>query len=187
MTAETLLPQLLVVLGIGFLAANLRILFDFLRFLRLRSTALLVWPRQRPPFYGLLLALGVVSGALVIIKLVVQDRPPVQAFGESMMLLYYGYALPLSLRIGQGFYENGVWADSGFIPYSQIGGLTWREGDQVTLLLVSRVRQLARRLVVPQTHYAAVRRLLREKIAAHDIDFTGHGLDLGLEDSRDLV
>ena len=34
------------------------------------------------------------------------------------MLVYYGYALPLSLRIGHGFYEEGIWADGGFIPYS---------------------------------------------------------------------
>jgi hypothetical protein len=63
-------------------------------------------------------------------------------FGESMMLLYYTYALPLSLRIGRGFYEDGIWAESGFIPYSQIGGLTWREEGQVTLVLMYRMRSL---------------------------------------------
>ena len=43
------------------------------------------------------------------------------------MLVYYVYALPLSLRIGRGFYEDGIWTEGGFMPYSRIGGITWRE------------------------------------------------------------
>jgi transposase-like protein len=73
------------------------------------------------------------------------------------------------------------------MPYSQIGGLTWREGEQVTLVMMSRMRNFASRLVVPRHHYSAARRLLREKIAAHDIHFTGKPLDLGLHDERDDV
>ena len=65
------------------------------------------------------------------------------------MLVYYCYALPLSLRIGRGFYEDGIWADGGFMPYSHIGGLTWREDDKVTLVLMHRMRAFARQLVVP--------------------------------------
>src|SRR2546428_643748 len=113
MQPEILLPRILIVLGIGFLFQNVRLLLDFLRFLRLRSSAILTWPRQRPPFYGLLLALGVVFGVLIFYKLVIQQRPPVQVFGETMMFLYYGYSLPLSLRIGRGFYEDGIWAETG--------------------------------------------------------------------------
>ena len=44
---------------------------------------------------------------------------PVDVFGETMMLIYYGYAVPLSLKIGRGFYEDGIWADAGYIPYSR--------------------------------------------------------------------
>jgi hypothetical protein len=104
-----------------------------------------------------------------------------------MMFVYYAYALPLSLRIGRGFYEQGIWAEGGFIPYSKIGGLTWREGEEITLVLIYRMRNLARRLVVPIPYYSAARRLLREKIAAHDIQFTEKGLDLGAHDDRDSV
>ena len=82
-----------------------------------------------------------------------------------MMFLYYGYLLPLSLRIRRGFYEDGVWTDTGFIPYHEIGGISWREGEhQVTLIVISRLRNLARRLAVPPEHYGAARRLLRDKI-----------------------
>jgi hypothetical protein len=182
-----LLPRVLFVLGLGFLVANLRLLLQFIRFLRLRSSALLTWPGRRPPFYGLLLVLGAVLSILIIYKLGVLQQHPKEVFGESMMLVYYGYALPLSLKIGRGFYEDGIWADGGFMPYSSIGGLTWREEGQITLVLMHRMRAFARRLVVPDSYYGAARRLLRDKIAAHDIHFTGKTLDLGLHDERDDV
>jgi hypothetical protein len=181
------LSRVLFVLGVGFLIANLRLLLQFIRFLTLRSSALLTWPGRRPPFYGLLLAIGMTLGMVIIYKLVVLRQHPVQVFGESMMMVYYGYAVPLSLRIGRGFYQDGIWADGGFIRYSNIGGLTWREGEQVTLVMMHRVRTFARRLVVPDGYYGAARRLLRDKIAAHDIHFTGKSLDLGLHDERDDV
>ena len=62
----------------------------------------MTWPSEKPPLYGWLLALGVVAGVLVFIKLVVQQQPPQRAFGEGMMLLYYAYAVPLRVRIGAG-------------------------------------------------------------------------------------
>ena len=181
------LPKVLYLFGFGFLIANLRLLFQFVRFSKIRTSALLTWPGRRPPFYGLLLVLGAVLAFLIIYKLTVLRQHPVQVFGETMMLVYYAYLLPLSLRIGRGFYEEGIWADGGFMPYSHIGGLTWREGDTVTLVLMHRVRAFARQLVVPHPYYGAARRLLRDKIAAHDIHFTGKSLDLGLHDERDDV
>jgi hypothetical protein len=147
----------------------------------------LVWPGRKPPFYGLLLVLGAVLSLLIIYKLAFLRLRLVDVFGETMMLVYYGYAVPLSLRIGRGFYEEGIWADAGFIPYSRIGGLTWREGEQLTLVLIYRMRAFARRLVVPEVYYGAARRLLRDKIAAHHIHFTGKPLDLGMHDERDDV
>lgn len=187
MPLDALSRFVLTLLGIAFLVANSRILAQFLRFLRLRQSAVLTWPGRRPPFYGLLLGLGVVLGALVVIKLGLQRRPPFDAFGEMMMCLYYGGALPLSLQIGRGFYADGIWADTGFVPYVKIGGLRWREGGRPTLVLIDRVRQLARTLVVPEAHYAEARRLLRDRIAAHDIQFSGRGLDLGAHDEREDV
>jgi hypothetical protein len=184
-----LLPRLLFVLGLGFLVADLRLFVQFLHFRRLRRSAILIWPGRKPPFYPLLLILGATLSVLIVYKLAVLRLHPTQVFGETMMLVYYGYAVPLSLRIGRGFYEEGIWADGGFIPYSRIGGLSWREGQagQVTLVLIYRMRAFARRLVVPQVHYGAARRLLRDRIAAHDIHFTGKPLDLGMHDERDDV
>lgn len=182
----TVLRVSLFALGIGFLAANLRILAQFVRYLRLRSTALVTWPGHTPPYYGFLLALGVVLGGLLFFKLIIQQRPPTAVFGEAMMFLYYAYLLPMSMRIGRGLYEDGIWAESGFVPYSVIGGFSWREEKEITLVIIYRLRSLVRRLVVPQAHYAEVRRLLRDKIAAHDIHFTLKSLDLG-GDEREVV
>ena len=179
-----LASRVLLVLGVGFLCANLRLFAQFVRFLKIRSSALLTWPGRRPPFYGLLLVLGAVLALLIVYKLAVLHQHPIQVFGESMMLVYYAYALPLSLRIGRGFYEDGIWADGGYIPYSRIGGMSWREGAELKLVLIYRMRAFARALVVPDRYYGAARRLLRDKIAAHDIHFTGKALDLGEDDAK---
>ncbi len=183
---STVLRFALVGLGIGFLVANVRILVQFVNFLRLRSTALVTWPAHKPPHYGFLLALGVILGGLVFFKLVVQQRPPTAAFGEVMMFVYYAYLLPMSLRIGRGLYEDGIWAESGFVPYSEIGGFSWREEQELTLVIIYRLRSLVRPLVVPSAYYGEVRRRLRDKIAAHDIHFTLKTFDLGA-DERDRV
>jgi hypothetical protein len=186
MDLRALLPHVLLLFGVGFLIANLRAGLDLLRYWRRRRGALLTWPGRRPPYYGLILFLGVTLGLLLIVKVLFMQRSPAQLFGEGMMFLYYAYAVPLSRRIGRGFYADGIWAENGFMPYGQIGGIAWREGEQVTLLLVSRLKQMARPLVVPTAYYGAVRRLLRDKIAAHDIQFSGGGMDLGY-DLRDDV
>jgi hypothetical protein len=186
MDVRALLPHVLLLFGVGFLIANLRAGADFVRFWRRRRDALLTWPGRRPPYYGLILFLGVTLGLLLVVKFVFLHRSPSQLFGEGMMFVYYAYMVPLSRRIGRGFYADGIWAENGFMPYQQIGGIAWREDGQVTLLLISRLRQLARPLVVPSHYYGAVRRLLRDKIAAHDIRFSGGGLDLG-QDERENV
>jgi hypothetical protein len=186
MSAE-LIPGILFCLGVGFLVANLRVGVDALRFLKRRSSALLVWPGQRPRYYGLQLGLGVILGALLFYDIVVLRRGPLQLFGVAMMFFYYGYAMPLSRRIGRGFYADGIWSESGFVPYWKIGAVAWREGEEIALVIVSRLRNLARRLIVPGAHYAAARRLLRDKIAAHDIQLMHTGLELSGYDDREDV
>jgi hypothetical protein len=172
----------LILLGAGFLVANARLGLEYLRFRKRKSAAVLIWPSPRPPYYGLTIGLGVATGILVVVKLLVVHR---QAFGELMMFVYFGYLVPLSQRIGRGFYQDGIWADSTFIPYSEVGGISWREGEHaVSLIVISRIRNLARKLAVPLEHYGAARRVLRDKIGEHEIQF-GAGLDLGGHDERD--
>jgi len=55
------------------------------------------------------------------------------------------------------------------------------------LIVISRLRNLARRLIVPGDKYGAARRLLRDKIGEQTIQFACSGLDLGRADERDSI
>ena len=182
MNAQQLVPATLLVLGAGFLVANARLVLDYWRYRKRRPTAILVWRGRLPPYFGLGLGMAVVLGLVIFYKIIVSGQ---QAFGETMMFMYYGYLIPLSRRIRRGFYADGIWSDTGFIPYNEVGGLSWREGDELTLLLIPRMKQVARSLVVPAPFYGAARRLLRDKIGDHEIHFSGVGLDLEAHDERD--
>ena len=183
MRPQPILTGILLLLGVGYLIANVRLLLEYARYRGRRRATLLVWTAPKPPYYGLSLAIGVALGALVFYKIIFIRQ---QAFGETMMFVYYAYLLPLSRRIGRGFYEEGIWADTDFLPYNEIGGITWREDEHTaTLILISRLRNLARRLTVPGDKYGAARRVLRDKIGEHAIHFSGTGLDLGEHDERD--
>jgi len=103
------------------------------------------------------------------------------------MFVYYGYAFPMSTRIARGFYRDGVWSDGGFMPWARISAVSWREEPVVTLVLISRVHHVAKRLEVPGHLYGQARRLLRDKVKAHDVHIGGAGLDLGSRDDADAV
>jgi hypothetical protein len=182
-----MLSYTLTAIGVFFLFANLRLARAVWAARRLRPTALLAWPVPRPRYYLLYLVMALVLGVLVLVKLGVARRPPQDVFGEVMMLVYFGYLVPFSLRIERGFYERGLWLDDdGFLAYEHIGGLSWREVPEIALLAVPRRRQVARRLVVPREHYAEARRLLRDRMATHQIEVR-EVLDLGVHDARDDV
>jgi hypothetical protein len=182
------LQDVLLLLGAGFLVANVRTALEFLSFLRRRSSALLVWLPPRPPYYKMLLAIGITMGLLLVYNVGFSPiRSTRQLFGEGMMFLYYTAAVAMNGAIARGFYADGIWADGGFMPYTQIGAIAWRDERQPVLLVTSRMRHFARKLVVPGNLYGAARRLLRDKIDAHDIKFLRSGLDLGLGDERDKV
>jgi hypothetical protein len=179
----SLTAVVLLLVGAWFLIANARLLIEYVRYLQRRPGALLVWPGPKPKQYGMMLGLGVASGLLIFVEFVYLRGP---SFGETMMFVYFGYLLPLSRRIGRGFYRDGIWADTAFIRYNDVGGISWREGEHdVSLVVISRVQSFARRLAVPLEHYGAARRLLRDKIGEHEIHFSGTGLGLGSRDERD--
>jgi hypothetical protein len=186
MEIRDFLPYVLLAFGIGFLGANLLAALDLLRFVRVRRRSLVTWLGPPPPYYGMSILLAVTLALLILAKVVGHQHAPRQLFGEGMMFIYYGCLVPASRRIARGFYEEGIWSDRGFVTYDHIGAMAWRDGNPATLLLISRSSQTARPLTVPLGQYGAVRRLLRDKLKAHDIEFTGAGLDLG-HDSRDDV
>jgi hypothetical protein len=196
MTLDSLLGQILLLFGIGFLIANVRVGIELFQWQRRRRSALVVWPAAKPPFYAMSLGIGVMLGLLILLKayLALRGNPPLgewfrrfaaDAFGELMMFIYFGYMLPFSTRITRGLYADGLWTDSGFMAYEQVGGISWRDG---TLVVISRRKSLARRMAVPSTALSELRRHLRDKISSHDIEMDeGPGIHLGARDARDSV
>ena len=196
MTLQELAPilrQALLALGVLFVVVDLKVGAQILSWWRKRQQAVVTWPGPRPPFYAINLAIGVLLGILLFVTAYVElefqrrGRGALPSmFGVSMMFLYYGYLLPLSTRIRRGLYADGIWTDSGFMRYTDIGGLTWKGDD--TLVAASRQKTLARRLRVPGVHLGEVRHFLREKIGDHAIEFdAGPGLHLGTRDTRESV
>ena len=179
-------PRLLLLFGLGFLVANILAARELVRYHRSKRTALLIWTAPKPRYYAFSLALGVVLGLLIIIEVSLK-RPSFSLFGEAMMFVYYGYLFPLSTRIQRGFYQEGVWSDSGFMPWSQISAVSWKDEGIVTLVLISHGNSLARRLDIPGHRYGEARRVLLDRIKAHDIQMGGSGLNLGTREEGDSI
>jgi hypothetical protein len=178
-------PRALVVLGVGFLVANLKVIADLIKYRQRRQKALLTWKGSRPSYYRLNILLAVTLGLLLAAKLV--RKEPDRAFGEAMMFVYYGCLFPLSTRIARGFYGDGVWSDSGFMRWAQISAISWKEEGRITLILISHFRNIARRLEVPAHLYGQARRVLKDRIRDQALHIGGAGLDLGSRDAGDTI
>src|SRR6185369_16033550 len=123
MTLQELAPvlrQALLALGVLFVIVDVKVGAQILSWWRKRRHAIVTWPAPKPPFYAINLAIGVMLGILLFVTTVVVPRPAASVFGVMMMFLYYGYLLPLSTRIRRGLYRDGIWTDSGYMPYVDI-------------------------------------------------------------------
>ncbi len=67
MDPQALLPQVMFLFGIGFFAANMKVVADLLRFQLRKTSALLVWENPKPPYYGFALFIGAILGVLVVL------------------------------------------------------------------------------------------------------------------------
>jgi hypothetical protein len=65
--------------------------------------------------------------------------------------------------------------------------VSWREERPLTLILLSTTRNVARRLGVPIERYGEARRLLQDRIKAHDLKIRTAGLDLGTREGGDSI
>ena len=166
---STIIAATFLLLGAGFFVPNARLAFQYGLFIKRRRGALLTWRGPKPPYYVMQLAIGVFLGVILIYnvarvyRIYRAFRVDARIFGQAMMFLYYAYLFPMSRSIMRGFYEDGIWTESAFMPFGEIGGISWREGEHdVALIITSRVRNLARRLIVPANEYAGARRVLRD-------------------------
>ena len=128
-----------------------------------------------------------VLGIEVFVTGLIGWSPVYSLFGEAMMFIYYICLFPLATRIARGFYKDGVWSDTGFMPWSQISAVSWRDEGSVTLMLISHGKSIARRLEVPGAQYGEARRVLLDRVKAHDIHIGGAGLNLGTREEGDSI
>ena len=163
---ETVLTVVLLALGVYFSILNVHGLAGYLRFLRVRPTALVTWAVPRPAHFPLLLSLGVLSAAVAVLNGFMQ-RPVHHVIPQGLMSLYFILMVPLSARIQRGLYRDGVWADGGFLPWAQIGRLAFFETPEIVLVLLPRTGSASFRLSVPPAEYGAVRKTLEEQARAH--------------------
>jgi hypothetical protein len=84
---------------------------------------------------------------------------------QAVMALYFVLMVPLTARIRVGFYRDGVFAEGGFLRWSEIGRWAFRETPELVLVFLSRAGS-ALRLRVPPAEYGAVRKVLEERMRA---------------------
>lgn len=166
---ETALTVVLLGLGIYFLVLLVRGLRGYLLFRRVRPTAVLTWPVPRSGQFPFLLALGIVATAVTALNAYL-DRPLHHVVSQALMAAYFILMVPLCQSIRLGFYDQGVWADTGFLPYANIGRIAFRETPEIVLILLPRGRSGSFRLPVPPSEYGAVRKVLEEKIRARVVN-----------------
>ena len=167
MLNERVLGTVLFVLAVYFSALLVWSVARYAKFRRLHPTALLTWPSRPPRNWRFLVGLDALSGAVALLNGVLQ-RPFHHVYSQGVMSIYFLLIVPLTSHIRLGFYEAGVWSESGFVPYERIKRLAFRETPEIVLLLLSRgARARAFRLPVPPEEYGAARRLLDDKVREH--------------------
>ena len=166
---ETALSVVLLGLGVYFLVLLIRGLRGYLLFRKVRPTALLTWPVPRSGQFPFLLALGVAATAVTALNAYL-DRPLHHVLSQALMAAYFILMVPLCQNIRLGFYDQGVWADTGFLPYANIARIAFREKPEIVLILLPRGRSGSFRLPVPPDEYGAVRKVLEEKIRARVVN-----------------
>jgi hypothetical protein len=158
---------------------------QYLAYRRIVSTAELTWPQPKPWFYNLCLGIGFFMVSLTAISIFLLDRPLLTMVAQALMALYYTVLFPLSFRIRRGLYSGGIWAESGFVPYSRVRGLNWIERPQVVLVVRTEGGLPGAgyaRLVVPGELYGQARRILAGHIEDHSLSVKES--ILGLSDSE---
>jgi hypothetical protein len=176
---ETLLTVVLLAFGGYFGVLLVGGLLRYLRFRRVRRTALLTWPERPSARLPLLVALGLLAAGVAVLNGGMQ-RPLSHVLSQAVMASYFLLMTPLLARIQPGLYRDGVWAEGGFLPYAEIGRLAFFETPEIMLVLLPKGGwRGVFKLLVPPNEYPAVRRLLEEQIRARVLRIEEGILGLG--------
>lgn len=159
---ETVLTVVLTSLVVYFSVMVARGVSRYVLFRRVRPTALLTWAVPPPAHFRALIMLGLVSAALAVLNGYL-GRPAHHVLAQALIAVYFVLTVPLLTGIPLGLYRDGVWAETGFVPYRKIGRMAFRETPEIVLILLPRGRSRPLRLPVPPEEYGAVRKVLEQK------------------------
>ena len=137
------LPQLLFVLGVGFLVADVRL---FLRTALSPAASVGAAHLAGPQAAVLRFSPGARRDVSCPHRLQARRLdPPRRRVRRNDDARLYGYAVPLSLKIGRGFYEDGIWADAGVISLltnrRAVRGAKQRAGDARLIIACAHLRE----------------------------------------------
>ena len=156
----------------------------YLRFRKIAPDSLLSWEVPRPWFFNLCMGIGFFMVVLTAVNLFLLDRPWLHALSQGLMAIFYVIVFPLSFRIRRGFYETGIWAEQGFLPYQSIRWIGWKEAPELVLALRTEGRfsgQSYAFLRVPSSYYGQARRILGDRIKDQSLSLQGSLLGLAPE------
>src|SRR5258708_36412549 len=116
---QTIISLGLLGLGIYFSVLLIRGFAGYLRFCRVRPTAVLTWPGRRPRYFPLLLGLGVVSAALTVIHSW-RAFPFHHVYSQAVMAVFLNLTGPLSARVHRGPSPVRGRAATGLLPHPRL-------------------------------------------------------------------
>jgi hypothetical protein len=160
---DDLLGLSFIALAVLFAIWDSMYLLQYIAYRRLPPSAELTWLPKKPWFYNLCVGIGFFMVSLTAISIFLLNRPILTVVAQALMALYYTVLFPLSFQIRRGLYAGGIWAESGFVPYSRIRALNWLEKPEVVLVVRTEGGLLGAgyaRLVVPGELYGQARRIL---------------------------
>lgn len=149
------------------------ILYKFLQFKKVAKEAVLSWEAPRPWYYKLCVGIGLVMVFLTVMSAVAFRQSPLPVISQSLMAVFYTVVFPLMFKIKRGFYESGIMAENGFVPYPAIRWLGWKEAPSLTLAMRAdgAFGQKYAFMRVPSDHFGHARRILADRIREDSLSF----------------
>ncbi len=149
-----------------------KILAGYAKYRRLAPSSMLSWTPPRPWYFKLCLGIGFFMVGMTTLSALVLNRPVLVVAAQGLMAVFYSVVFPLAFRIQRGFYASGIWTERGFVPYSNIQWLGWKESPQIVLALRMDGRFFGQKytfLRVPGSHYGQARRILADQVAQRSL------------------